>query len=181
MRFPSSCVVSSRKLSKRIPPTAIRSMRDFVVDLRRVDTDTQMWHRRQRSKPAPRPRRGSGSGGSGCGRRRRDRRRWTLVAGDEMREGAAVSSPADSIDSSPAVGQPVRRRQRRVLLRWHDGAADFEPCSGARAQGDLAHLGHAIQEDVEEPDGDRRVSLASMPSSRAPCVALVAECVSRRS
>ena len=79
------------KALEKDPSDRYQSMRDFVVDLRRLTRHTDVAVDSGKAGAAPAATRATG--GSGCGRRRRDRRRWTLVGADEMREGAAVSSP----------------------------------------------------------------------------------------
>ena len=163
------------KALEKDPADRYQSMRDFVVDLRRVGRNTGMASTTA-LRVAPRPRRGWLLAGVAAAALIAVAGFWWRATGRE----SAVTSPTIRSIAVLPLDNLSGEASEEVLLGWHDGAADFEPCPGARAQGDLAHLGHAVQEDVEEPDARSAVSLASMPSSRAPCVALVGECVSRR-
>ena len=138
------------KALEKDPADRYQSMRDFVVDLRRVGRSTGMASTTA-LKAAPRPRRGWRLAGIAAAALIVVAGFWWQATGRE----SAVTSPTIRSIAVLPLDNLSGEASEELLLGRHDGAADFEPCPGARAQGDLAHLGHAVQEDGEEPDADR--------------------------
>ena len=64
--------------------------------------------------------------------------------------------PAAAVRRRAPVPQPERRPGERVLRRRHHRGRDRPALQDSRAQGDLARLGHAVQEAGAEPARDRR-------------------------
>ena len=128
------------KALEKDPADRYQSMRDFVVDLRRVGRNTGMASTTV-LRAAPRPRRGWLLAGVAAVAIIAVAGLWWRATGRE----SAVASPTIRSIAVLPLDNLSGETSEEVPLGWHDGAADFEPCPGARAQGDLAHLGHAVQ------------------------------------
>ena len=79
----------------------------------------------------------------------RIQRRW--LARSARRHPGGISDPVARSSSSR---QPVRRGGAGVLRRRHDRCANQRAGPHSRAQGDLAHVGHALQERAQAAEAD---------------------------
>ena len=93
----------------------------------------------------------------------------------------ALTAPADGAARPPvgrgaAVPQPERRPGERVLRRRDHRGRHRPALEDPLAQGDLAHLGDAVQAAGAEPAGDRRDAATSRRCSRAACAGPATGC-----
>ena len=130
------------KSLEKDPAERYQSMRDMVVDLRRLTRTTV-----ETRAPAATRR----AGRAGCCRARdpRDGRRSALD--DETdHDGRA----AHSLDRRAAAPEPLARSGPGVLLRRHDGSADLQSGADPRPRRHLAHVDHALQGHDQDDAGD---------------------------
>ena len=156
------------KALEKDPADRYQSMRDLVVDLRRLTRHSTVASTQARPRPVSRKAAALAAIAA-----------LVLLAGaagwwrGAFTGGGAAIAPIRSIAVLPMDNLSADPNEE--LLRRHDRGADLQPGASARVEGDLANVGHAIQEDDETTVARSRASSVPTPSSRAQSVVWAAE------